>query len=61
MEVFIFGDEQVISLLHTMVYVFSDSVLCIGKVIDNPQSNTAWEDILSWFKKFTRMQSFGQN
>ena len=44
------GDEQVISLLHTTVYVFSDSVLCLGKVNENPQSNYAWEDRLSWFK-----------
>ena len=38
------GDEQVISLLHTKVYVFSDSVLCLGKVNENPKSNIAWED-----------------
>ena len=44
------GDEQVISLLHTKVYVFSDSVLCLGKMNEKPQSNTAWEDRLAWFK-----------
>ena len=44
------GDEQVISLLHTKVYVFSDSVLCLGKMNENPQSNYAWEDRLTWFK-----------
>ena len=33
------GDEEVISLLHTKVYVFSDSVLCLGKMNENPQSN----------------------
>ena len=27
------GDEQVISLQRTKVYVFSDSVLCLGKVL----------------------------
>ena len=36
------GDEEIISLLHTKVYVFSDSVLCLGKVNENPQSNYAW-------------------
>ena len=53
-------DEQVVSLLHTKVYVFSDSVLswkderkssmkyCMGRQIDVVQ-------------KFTRVQSFGQN
>ena len=44
------GDEQVISLLHTRFYVFSDSVLCLGKVNENPTSNIAWEDRLKWFK-----------
>ena len=44
------GDEEVISLLHTKVYVFSDSVLCLGKMNQNPESNTAWEDRLTWFK-----------
>ena len=44
------GDEQVISLLHTKVYVFSDSVLCLGKMNENLQSNIAWEDRLTWFK-----------
>ena len=29
------GDEQVISLLHTKVCVFSDSVLCFGKMNEN--------------------------
>ena len=45
-----FGDEQVISLQRTEVYVFSDSLLCLGKKHDNPQSNSAWEERLAWFK-----------
>ena len=44
------GDEEVISLSHTKVYVFPDSVLCLGKVSENPQSNIAWQDKLTWFK-----------
>ena len=44
------GDEHVISLQRTKVYVFSDSVLCLGKEHENSQSNTAWEDRLAWFK-----------
>ena len=47
---FLIGDEQVISLQRTKVYVFSDSVFCLGKMNKNPQSNTVWEDMLSWFK-----------
>ena len=37
-------------LSHAKVYVFSDSVLCLGKVSQNPASNTVWEEQLSWFK-----------
>ena len=42
------GDEQVISLQRTKVYVFSDSVLCLGKMNENPKSNIAWEERLAW-------------
>ena len=44
------GDEEVISLLHTKVHVFSHSVLCLVKANENPESNIAWEDRLKWFK-----------
>ena len=44
------GDEEVINLQHTKVYVFSDFVLCLGKVNENLRSNIAWEDRLTWFK-----------
>ena len=44
------SDEEVISLSHAKIYVFSDSVLCLGKVNQNPTSNTAWEEQLDWFK-----------
>ena len=43
------GDAQVISLQHTMVHVFSDSVLCLVKMNENPKSRYAWEDRLMWF------------
>ena len=41
------GDEEVVSLSRAKVYVFSDSVLCLGKMNENPQSNIAWEDRLA--------------
>ena len=44
------SDEEVISLSHTKVFVFSDSVLCLGKMSENPESNSAWEEKLTWFK-----------
>ena len=47
----LFGDEQVISLSHAKFHVFSDSVLCLGKMNENPQSNSVWEDKLTWFKR----------
>ena len=34
------NDEEVISLSHAKVYVFSDSVLCLVKMNQNPTSNT---------------------
>ena len=37
------GDEQVITLQRTKVYVFSDSVLCLGKIHENPRSNVGRE------------------
>ena len=40
------GDERIINLQRTNVYVFSDSVLCLGKIQQNPESNKAWEQKL---------------
>ena len=37
------GDERVINLQRTKVCVFSDSVLCLGKIFETTQSNVAWE------------------
>ena len=38
------GDETVINLQSTKVYVFSDSVLCLGKVLQHLDSNEAWKN-----------------
>ena len=38
------GDETVINLQSTKVYVFSDSVLCLGKVLQHPECNEAWKN-----------------
>ena len=37
-------DVIVINLQRTKVYVFSDSVLCLGKVLQHPESNEAWKN-----------------
>ena len=44
------SDEEVVRLSHAKVYVFSDSVLCLGKMNQNPTSNTILGEKLSWFK-----------
>ena len=52
------GDERVINLQRTKVYVFSDSVLCFGKIFENPESNDAWEHRLGWFKSSQKYRFF---
>ena len=51
------NDEEVISLSHAKVYVFSDSVLCLGKMNQNPTSNTVWERQLGWFKNSSQYRT----
>ena len=38
------GDEIIINLQRTKVYVFSDSVLCLGRVLQHPDSNESWKN-----------------
>ena len=38
------GDETVVNLQRTKVYVFLDSVLCFGKVHQHPDLNEAWKN-----------------
>ena len=42
------GDEATINLQRAKVYVFSDSVLCLGRVHQYPMSNEAWKDRIGW-------------
>ena len=42
------GDETIIDLQRAKVYVFSDSVLCLGKVHQHPESNEAWKQRIEW-------------
>ena len=53
-------DEQVISLSHAKVFVFSDSVLCLGKMNENPKSNIAWEDRLKWLNSSPEYRALGR-
>ena len=52
------GDERVLNLQRTKVYVFSDSVLCLGKIHQNPQSNETWEQRLGWLKSSQNYRNF---
>ena len=38
------NDAVVINLQSTKVYVFSHSVLCLGKVLQHPECNEAWKN-----------------
>ena len=51
------SDEEVVSLSHAKVYVFSDSVLCFGKMSENPPPNIVWEDKLTWFKSSSQYRA----
>ena len=44
------GDETVINLQSTKVYVFSDSVLCLGRILQHPDSNEAWKNRIAGVK-----------
>ena len=54
------GEERIINLQRTKFYVFSDSVLCLGKVHENSQSNDAWDPSLGWFKSSPEYRNFGR-
>ena len=49
------GDERVINLQRAKVYVFSDSVLCLGKVHQHPNANESWKNRIEWI---TASQSY---
>ena len=55
---FLIGDERIINFQRTKVYVFSDSVLCFGKLSQNPESNEAWKQRLGWIKSSHSYRNF---
>ena len=52
------GDERVINLQPTKVYVFPDYVLCLGKMQQNPEFNKAWEERLGWITSSQSYRNF---
>ena len=49
------GDETIINLQRAKVYVFSDSVLCLGKIHQHPESIESWKERIEWI---TSSQSY---
>ena len=49
------SDETVINLHRAKVYVFSDSVLCLGKIHQHPNANESWKERIEWI---TTSQSY---
>ena len=56
-------DERIMNLRRTKVYFFffSDFVLCLGKIFENPESHEAWEQRLGWIKSFQNYINFDRN
>ena len=52
------GDERIINLQRTKVYVFSDSVLCLGKIHQNPEANEAWKKRIEWITSSQSYRNF---
>ena len=52
------GDETVINLQSTKVYVFSDSVLCLGRVLQHPDSNEAWKNRIAGIQSGKRYRDY---
>ena len=44
------NDDEVVSLSHVQVHVLWDSVLCLGRMNQNPTWNSVWKEQLGWFK-----------
>ena len=42
------GDETIINLQRAKVCVFSNSVLCLGKVLQHPNANESWKERIEW-------------
>ena len=54
-EMSVIGDERVVNLQRAKVYVFSDSVMCLGKTHQHPNANESWKNMIEWI---TTSQSY---
>ena len=55
------GDERIINLQRTNLYVFSDSVLCLGKIHQNPESNEVWKKRIEWITFFQAAETLTES
>ena len=53
------GDETIINLQRTKVYIFSDSVLCFGRIHQHPESNEAWKKRIEGITTEKRYRDYG--
>ena len=52
------GNERVVNLQRTKVYVFSDSVLCLGKILENTQIERCMGTKIGMVQIFSKLQKF---
>ena len=53
---YVIGDERIINFQRTKVYVFSDSVLCLGKIHQNLEPNEALKTRIEWITSSHKLQ-----
>ena len=53
------NDPVIINLQSTKVYVFSDSVLCLGKVLQHPECNEAWKNRVAGVRAERSYRDYG--
>ena len=53
------GDETAINLQRTKVFVFSDSVLCLGRIHQHPESNEVWKKRIEWITTDQSYRDYG--
>ena len=52
--------DQVIMWAKAKVHVYSDSVLCLGKLHDHPEANEKWRDQVSEFQRLNEYEILRQ-
>ena len=50
------GDETIVNLQRAKVYVFSHSVLCLGKIHQYPKANESWKKKDRMYHNFSKLQ-----